>query len=173
MSKKKKCGTAKGSEKRSLPKGGAPQRRTAGEWKTVFLTHLRNHGVVRAAADCAGISRKTVYLERKKASDFSESWDEAIDEFCDTLEGLAFERAKKGSDALIIFLLKTRRPKIYGNKVERTGEDSGPIKWLAEKSIEELNALEAKLDALAKAAGCEMGTGRFTPEQSKNNHGQK
>ena len=97
------------------------------EWEDVFLAHLRNIPVVRIAADKAGISRKTVYDWRDKDKRFSAAWEEAKEEAIDAIEALAFSSAHRGNTTLQIFMLKTQRRKLYGDKIAHSGPDDGPI----------------------------------------------
>jgi hypothetical protein len=59
------------------------------------------------------MARTTVYEWREADQDFAASWDEAIESGTDALEDEAIKRAKAGSDTLMIFLLKARRPNKY------------------------------------------------------------
>ena len=96
-----------------------------------FLTHLRETANVSASAKHAGIARAAVYIRRKEDSEFSEAWDEAIEEAVDALEAEARRRAMEGEerevyyqgeccgtirhypDQLLILLLKAHRPQKY------------------------------------------------------------
>lgn len=109
-------------------------------WREVFLKALSDGGVVRHAAEAAGVSKNTAYREREKDSAFAEAWDDAIDDAADVLEAEARRRAilgvekvtyvrngtdEKGrptfvqqtvreySDTLLIFLLKGMRPEKF------------------------------------------------------------
>lgn len=57
------------------------------------------------------------------ADAFAAEWDEAVDEGTDVLEDVAFRRAVDGSDRLLIFLLKARRPEKFRDGYE--GADAG------------------------------------------------
>ena len=116
-------------------------------WKPLFLEKLRGHANVSRAAKAAGVSRKTVYKERSNSTTFAAEWDDAVEEGLDYLEEEARRRAYEGtlkpvyqkgelvghvrefSDTLTIFLLKGRRPEIYGDRVKQeiTGKGGGPV----------------------------------------------
>lgn len=81
------------------------------------LVAFRKTGTVQAACEAASIARKTWYDWVANDSAFQEAVDEATDFVTDDLEKEAIKRAKEGSDTLIIFLLKSRRRHIYGDKV--------------------------------------------------------
>lgn len=83
------------------------------EWFPAFLSALRNTANVRAACDAAKISRETAYDNRNTNPDFAARWDTAIQDACDSLEAVAWLRARKTSDTLMIFLLKAHRPEKY------------------------------------------------------------
>lgn len=116
-------------------------------WKPRFLEHLRGCANVSRSAREAGVSRKTVYKERDNSETFREAWDDAIEEGLDYLEEEARRRAFEGtlkpvfykgdevgyvrefSDTLTIFLLKGRRPEIYGDRVKQevSAPGGGPV----------------------------------------------
>lgn len=117
------------------------------EWKPVFLEHLRQTANVSRSAKEAGVARQVAYRERGNSDAFREAWDDAIEEGLDYLEEEARRRAYEGtlkpvfyqgdevgyvrefSDTLMIFLLKGRRPEVYGDRVKQeiTGSGGGPI----------------------------------------------
>lgn len=105
------------------------RRRGAGEWIPTFLATLRNSGNVRLACQKAGIDRKTAYKWKERSREFREQWQEALDDACDVLEAEAWNRARGGSDLLLIFLLKAHRPDIYRETTrhEVTGAGGKPI----------------------------------------------
>jgi phage terminase small subunit len=87
--------------------------RLTGERKRRFLDALREGATNAAAARAAGVSRMTAYRERARNPDFAAAWDDAIEDGTDRLEEEAMRRALAGSDTLLIFLLKARRPAQY------------------------------------------------------------
>lgn len=93
------------------------------DWRKRFLATLAKTGNISAACRSAGISRTHAYNTRDEDESFKAQWDRAIDEAIDALESAAFSRAKKNSDVLLIFLLKSHRPEIYREnlKVEHGG----------------------------------------------------
>lgn len=114
-------------------------------WKPLFLEKLREHANISRAAKDAGISRKTVYKERDNSTTFANEWDDALEEGIDYLEEEARRRAFEGvdeplmfqgikvgtvrkySDTLMIFLLKGRRPDVYGDKLKHQGDPNAPL----------------------------------------------
>jgi len=90
-----------------------------------FLERLAQTGNVMLSAKAAGVPRCTVYRWRGKWSTFAEEWDSALDEAVDMLEGMAWKRAAKQSDRLLMFLLKAHRPDFYKERkaLEHSGKD--------------------------------------------------
>lgn len=86
---------------------------SSGEWRPAFLASLRNEGNVKEACRRAKIARKTAYQHRNDDIDFQKEWDTAMDEAIEVLELEASRRARKTSDVLLIFLLKSHRPERY------------------------------------------------------------
>ncbi|NBB81653.1 MAG: terminase [Verrucomicrobia bacterium] len=100
--------------------------------REAFLSCLENGDSVQNAANVAGVARGTVYRWRKEDEEFAAAWDMALDSGIDRLEDEAYKRALSGSDTLLIFLLKSKRPSIYSEKqrLEHTSPDGsvGPTR---------------------------------------------
>ncbi len=79
---------------------------------------------VKAACEVAGIGRRTAYDWRNEDQEFASAWDEAIETGTDALEDEALSRAMNGSDTMLIFLLKARRPEKYRD-THRVQHDGG------------------------------------------------
>jgi len=94
-----------------------------------FCDKLRNSGNVRASCQAASIPRSTAYYWRNKFATFAAAWDEALEDACDALEGVAWNRAIEHSDRLLMFLLKAHRREVYGDvmRTELTGADGGAV----------------------------------------------
>jgi hypothetical protein len=110
-----------------------------------FISCLAQTGNVRFAASEAKIDYSTVYKRRNTDLEFAMLFEEALDIAADQLEGEAFRRAmegwdenvfgkdgyvgtvKKYSDTLLIFLLKGRRKKIYGDNFKLSGDPESPL----------------------------------------------
>mgnify|MGYP001118585771 CR=1 FL=1 len=92
-----------------------------------FLSALRNTANVRAACQAAGIARVTAYRWRNKWESFAREWDGALDDACDLLEAIAWQRAKSASDRLLMFLLKAHRRDTYGDRVQADVQQQGAI----------------------------------------------
>lgn len=83
------------------------------DWSEIFLLSYREQGNVRVACDQAGITRQAAYARRDTDADFAERWAEAAESATENLESIAWERAKAGSDVLVMFLLKGLKPEKY------------------------------------------------------------
>lgn len=78
--------------------------------RELFLSVLSQGESVTAACKAVGITKPTLYSYRKQDAVFAKEWEDAIESGTDTLEDEAKRRAVDGSDTLLIFLLKGRRP---------------------------------------------------------------
>src|SRR5690242_10650815 len=109
-------------------------KRSAGEWRPLFLAALRNSGNIRAACQAAGINRTVAYDHRAADAGFAAAWAEALEDAVDVLEAMARKRALEMSDTLLIFLLKSHRPHIYREtyRHELTDGQGGPLRLQVE-----------------------------------------
>jgi hypothetical protein len=99
------------------------------EAREKFLAALRTGLSIANAAQAAGFGRGAAYVWRKEDPLFAADWDEAIEFGTDLLEDEARRRAMAGSDALIMFMLKARRPQQYKDRAsfEHTGPSGGAV----------------------------------------------
>ncbi len=90
--------------------------------------------MVSAPASATGIGRRTAYVARERDTDFAAEWDDVLDEAIEQLEAEGYRRALHGvekaiyqrgepvgtireySDALRMFLLRARNPKVYSER---------------------------------------------------------
>lgn len=87
---------------------------------------------ISAACRAENIGRGSYYTWRGDDPEFAKAADHAIEEGTDKLEDVARQRAiapEDGSDTLLIFLLKARRPEAYRERHEtkHVGPDGGAI----------------------------------------------
>ena len=82
-------------------------------WAVPFLRAYSKTGNVKQALLLAGVSRRAVYKLRDIDDEFRQALSDAEDDGADELEAIARDRAKAGSDVLLIFLLKGLRPWKY------------------------------------------------------------
>jgi hypothetical protein len=114
------------------------------DWVPAFLDALSKCGVIQHAAAKAGIDRTTAYARRDIDPVFREAMAQAIEDSNDRLEEIAWKRATKASDRLLIFLLRCRR---YPNAVQVTGAGGQPL-----FDVEAQRAALANPDALRHVA---------------------
>lgn len=86
-------------------------------WAPAFLTALRNSGNVRASAQKVGISRRLAYKVREEEPEFKKLFDDAQEDAIDLLEAMARKRAMEGDTTLLIFMLKSLRRSVYGDRL--------------------------------------------------------
>lgn len=86
-------------------------------WQATFLSHLATDACVSYACSAAGVSRDHAYDHRKADPAFAAAWEAALECSTERLEQEATRRACDGSDTLLIFLLKARRPGVYRDRV--------------------------------------------------------
>ncbi|HLG85977.1 MAG TPA: terminase [Alphaproteobacteria bacterium] len=159
-----------------------------------FLAALEASGNVSVAARAAGIGRATAYRWRGRDVTFAADWDEAEAVAADALEREAWHRAVEGvpepvvsagrlvmveradgsmapltirrySDALLITLLRARRPEKFRERaaVQITGKGDGPIEV---SDVRERIASELARIAAAGTPGGASGTlAAMSPER--------
>lgn len=112
-----------------MPTGGRAPRKG---WQERFLKAFRETHMVTEACKKAGCSRAFVYDYRKRDSAFAQAWADIEEQSTEILEQVATRRAIEGSDNLIMFLLKSRRPEVYRENVyhEHTHQVGGEVEIL-------------------------------------------
>ena len=127
--------------------------------RQTFLKCLENGDSVQNAANVAGVARGTVYRWKQESEDFATAWDEALDSGVDRLEDEAYRRAMDGSDTLLIFLLKSKRPKVYSEKqrLEHSGPDGGAIQT-QDTTQRDAQEFASRITSLAAAGSTDGGT---------------
>ena len=163
--------TSVGKRSRGTASGGTASGGGAatGGWPTRFLAVLRETGNVSAAARQAGTSRSVCYRHRRRHAGFAAAWEDAVEEAADRLEMEAFRRAVDGveeerffggqvigevtrySDSLLMFLLRARRPAIYGPRPETDAVKSAADE--TENDEQFLARLRCRMAALAEDGG--------------------
>lgn len=97
------------------PSKRKPRRK--GDWKPDFLEAFQRTQMVAEACRLAQIDRRAAYRARDTDPEFRAAWDDVEAQTLDLLETAAYRRAANGSDTLLIFLLKTRRPDRYAERL--------------------------------------------------------
>ena len=65
----------------------------AAAWRGAFIERLKATGNVTLAATGAGVTRQHAYRTRNRSTAFRRSWNEALEQAVDLLEGEARRRA--------------------------------------------------------------------------------
>ncbi len=95
--------------------------------KERFLVAHQLGASVTDAAKAAGVNRGTLYRWRDTDPVFAEAWRVARDKLVDGLEIEACIRAVEGNDRLLMFLLKSYRPQVFGKpEASRPGKSGQP-----------------------------------------------
>jgi hypothetical protein len=95
--------------------------------------------VISAACERAVVSRATYYRRRDSDQEFARAVVDAFEDFADGLELTAVKRAKRKSDALLIFLLKGAKPEKYRARSDiefREGQKKGIIEELVDRETQ-------------------------------------
>jgi hypothetical protein len=107
------------------------------KWTGPFLDALERTASVRDACAAIGVSRSTAYRHRRRCPEFARAWDEALELPIRILEDEALERALDRADPasarLLMFLLKARKPEVYGER-SRTAEPAVDLAALVERA---------------------------------------
>lgn len=120
--------------------------------KKAFLISFAKCGNISQSAKDAKIDRITVYDWKRDDPEFLAAYEHAEEDAADALEEEARRRAIKGSDLLLIFMLKGAKPEKYRERgsYEHTGPNRGPIQVqridLTKLSDEELDTLDRLVD---------------------------
>jgi hypothetical protein len=142
--------------------------------RTAFLAAFRKTASVRCAAKAARIDRTLHYIWLTEDPEYRQAFEQAREEAAQVLEDEAVRRAYNGtlkpvfyqgekvdavieySDALLMFLLKGRRPEVFRDRadIEHSGPGGGPIDFRAVKlaeilTLDELKSVRARLTAVA------------------------
>lgn len=86
--------------------------------QAVFLQALAADPIVGRACRAAGINTATAYRLKERSPAFAEAWAEALTASVDDLEHVALERARDGSDSVLLRVLEAHRPERYSRKLD-------------------------------------------------------
>ncbi len=156
-------------ERKSEPRlAGLKMPTTAAGQRALFLRILSETANVSRAARVAGVASSTIYGWRERMPKFRLDWDAALHEALDNLEEVLRDRAINGverphfqggkmtgsyrtySNELGMFILRARRPDIYGKALL-----DAPAEALDSASIvnKQLDIIAAQVKA--RAASCD------------------
>lgn len=131
--------TAKGPANQ---KASRARRTGRTDWRPTFLRAFETTGTVVQACRAAGIDRRTAYRERQRNEEFALAWADIDEKVTETLERVALQRAIDGSDRLIEFLLRARRPETYRDnvRVEHSGRVQHDLQAMSDEQLDQLAA---------------------------------
>lgn len=92
-------------------------RQIKDERRRIFLEEYAKFGTQTTAAKIAGLSYNTIENWKKEDPSFAEAMKEANQMIVESLEKCAVERAKAGSDPILMFLLKALDRNKYGERI--------------------------------------------------------
>lgn len=147
----KKSNNKKKTATKRTPKKGVRGPAPDLSWHPRFLDILSSTCNVTLAARGAGVNKVTAYEHYKTQPDFAAQWDEAKESALEILEAEAWNRARKQSDTLMIFLLKANRPEKYRERYE-VAQTSLNINWddLTEEELAAIAGGENPVTVLSK-----------------------
>ena len=98
-------------------------------WAPKALEIYSEVGIVTLAAKGAGVHPVSVHTLKRENEAFAAAWKDADEQAGDALEAEALRRARDGSDTLLIFLLKRKRPEFRDNyHVQVSGNSEQPLR---------------------------------------------
>ena len=142
-----------------------------------FLAAIADSGNITAACEAARLSRAAMYEWRADDPSFAAEWDAALELGLDSLEDELMRRAKDGtlrpvfqggeivghireySDTLGIFMLKSRRRHVYGDRQfieQRISLEAKIIAMSPEERRQRLIELQAKAALLIDGEAVEV-----------------
>lgn len=90
-----------------------------------FLVNIASGKTITESAKGTGASRERYYQLRLEQPEFAKAWEAAVDLGTGLLEDMCLKRCKH-SDNLLMFLLKARKPAVYGNRLIASGGPTDP-----------------------------------------------
>lgn len=128
---------------------------TPAKWEAKFLELYRKSGNVTISAEGVGITRNAVYQRRIAYPEFIKVMETVREEAIEILEAVAWKRALKSSDTLLIFLLKSNKPEKYRETVrqELSNPDGSAISLAPNIYLPEVTPLPDETDEGDQADG--------------------
>ena len=87
-----------------------------------FLAAQKLGASTTDAARLAGVHRSTPYVWRHQDPEFAQAWRESRDTLIENLEMEAYQRALKGNDRMLAFLLKSHKPQTYNQRQHKPAD---------------------------------------------------
>lgn len=115
------------------------------DWPNRWLRAYVHYGTVTAACRASGVSRQTFYALRDNNEDFARLYKMADEMITESLEQEAIRRAIDGSDSMLQFMLRSRKPELYSeqHRIIHAGGATVTHEHIIPGSPEEQRELEA------------------------------
>src|SRR3954451_22204722 len=111
-----------------------PKRRR--NWQPAFLEALEKGHTVAGACKAANVGRTTAYQARQRDEAFAVAWRDVEEHAIEVLEAEAYQRAMNGSDKLLMFLLRARRPEKYRDRGPALNPDELDLRDRVSRELE-------------------------------------
>lgn len=126
-------------------------------WHDAFIAYISAFPNVKRACTEIGIDRRMAYRHKAKYADFSAAWEKARTLGVGAIEDRGYELATNGNPTMIIFMLKSLKPKVYSDSARLlvSGADGGAVQHKLDLShipSEDLRAIQRTLEALRKSS---------------------
>jgi hypothetical protein len=112
-------------------------------WHARFLEILSQSCNVTLACKGAGVDRTNAYDHKKSMPEFAAAWKDALKQAVEILEAEAWQRARKQSDVLMIFLLKAHKPKKYRENVNHRHSGKIDVTRLSDEELKTIVETES------------------------------
>jgi len=148
--------SADGSDTKAVETSAETSLDTTAEKQARFLEAYESLYEIKAAAEAVGIHRATFYDWFERDETFRKRFAVAKTNALDALKGLAYKKAKDGSDRWLAFMLERLAPEEFGDrkKLELSGPGGQPLPAGAVAvTASDIKALNERIEAAAKAAG--------------------
>jgi len=139
-----------------MRQNGNTTGKTSHTQREKFLRAIAEGGTVGEAVKAAGVSRATVYRWRNGDPGFCHAWQDAWEDYVDSLEAMARKRVSAISNTMLLRLLSAYRPQVFGDGRAR-GEAKATLPALEEtldqtreRVLRELERERVELEARAQ-----------------------
>ena len=112
--------------------------------KDRFIERYLQTANISSSCEYADISRSGYYYWIKTDDEFRDRARDAEEKMLDMLESVAYKRAIDSSDTLLIFMLKSRRRNIYGDKLDVSADHTVKIEDHRQSIMDKLAAMKER-----------------------------
>lgn len=153
--------TPQRARKPAAAKGTRAKPNRVKDWAPAFLEALEHSPDVSFACKMARIARSTAYRRQQADEEFALAWHDAMNVSLDKLVAALFRRAIADDTRAAMFLLKSHRPEVYGDRFQV--QHQGELKHRVDAaSVLGVDAREQVQQLLESVAGAREDTGGAT-----------